>query len=72
MWHTDREEEIIVSKVSSYNPAKGDMNNCQPVGPKDFVKILMNSDFWPIYFVRLLGDIGSSAVGTYMTLTLEK
>lgn len=71
-WYTDREEKIIVNKVLRDDPAKGDMNNRQPVGPKELVKTLLNFDLWPIYFVRILGDIGSSPVGTYMTLTLRK
>ncbi|GAV51538.1 hypothetical protein ZYGR_0AE00150 [Zygosaccharomyces rouxii] len=71
-WYTDREEKIVVNRVLRDDPTKGDMNNRQPVGPKELVKTLLDYDLLPIYIVRFLGDIGSSPVSTYMTLTLRK
>ncbi|CUM68114.1 uncharacterized protein PRCAT00005831001 [Priceomyces carsonii] len=71
-WFTDREEKILVNKVLRDDPSKGDMNNRQPVGPKELFKALFNFDLYPIYFIRILGDIGTSPVQTYMTLTLRK
>jgi predicted MFS family arabinose efflux permease len=70
-WYTDREEKILVNKVLRDDPAKGDMNNRQPVGPKELLRTLMNYDLWPIYLVRLLGDIGSGPTGRYLTLSLR-
>lgn len=29
-------------------------------------------DLWPIYFIRILGDIGTTPVSNYLTLTLRK
>lgn len=71
-WYTDREEKIVVNRVLRDDPTKGDMNNRQPVGPRELVKTLLDYDLLPIYIVRFLGDIGSSPVSTYMTLTLRK
>lgn len=71
-WYTEREEKIIVNRVLRDDPTKGDMNNRQPVTPKELVKSLLDYDLWPIYIVRILGDIGASPTNTYMTLTLRK
>lgn len=70
-WFSDREEKIIVNRVLRDDPAKGDMNNRQPVGPRELLGALLNYDMWPIYAIRMLGDIGSSPALRYMTLTLR-
>ncbi|GAV46428.1 hypothetical protein ZYGR_0A00190 [Zygosaccharomyces rouxii] len=71
-WYTDREEKIVVNRVLRDDPTKGDMHNRQPVSPKELLKTLLDYDLLLIYIVRFLGDIGSSPVSTYMTLTLRK
>lgn len=71
-WFTDHEEKIVVNRVLRDDPSKGDMNNRQPVGPKELFKTLTDYDLLPIYIVRIFCDIGSSPVSTYMTLTLKK
>lgn len=71
-WYTDREEKIVVNRVLRDDPTKGDMNNRQPVSPKELAASLLDYDLWPIYFVRILGDIGATPTNTYMTLTLRK
>lgn len=70
-WYTDREEKILVNKVLRDDPNKGDMNNRQPVSPKELVKAFFDYDLLPIYLVRFLADIGTSPVSTYLTLTLR-
>lgn len=70
-WYTDREEKILVNKVLRDDPNKGDMNNRQPVSPKELLKSLLDIDLLPIYVVRFLGDINTSPVATYLTLTLK-
>lgn len=71
-WYTDREEKILVNKVLRDDPSKGDMHNREPVSPRALVKTLLDYDLWPVYLIRLLGDIGSAPVQTYLTLTLRK
>lgn len=71
-WYTDREEKILVNKVLRDDPTKGDMNNRQPVGIKELATAFFDIDMLPIYIVRLLGDIGTSPVETYLTLTLRQ
>ena len=71
-WYTEREEKILVNKVLRDDPAKGDMHNREPVGPKELLRSLLDYDLWPIYFIRILGDIGTAPIQSYMTLTLKK
>lgn len=71
-WYTDREEKILVNKVLRDDPQKGDMHNREPVGPRELLKALLDYDLWPVYFIRILGDIGTAPVQTYLTLTLRK
>lgn len=71
-WYTDREEKILVNKVLRDDPTKGDMNNRQPVGLKELFKAFFDVDMFPVYIVRVLGDIGTSPTNTYLTLTLRK
>lgn len=71
-WYTEREEKIIVNRVLRDDPSKGDMHNREPVQPKELLKILLDFDLLPIYIIRLLTDIGTQPVSTYMTLTLRK
>ena len=71
-WYTEREEKIVVNRVLRDDPTKGDMNNRQPVSPKELATSLLDYDLWPIYIVRILGDIGATPASTYMTLTLRK
>ncbi|SJM87324.1 related to permease of the major facilitator superfamily [Zygosaccharomyces bailii] len=71
-WYTEREEKIVVNRVLRDDPTKGDMHNRQPVGPRELLKTLLDYDLLPIYIVRFLGDIGTTPVSTYMTLTLRK
>ncbi|CAK7894254.1 high-affinity nicotinic acid transporter [[Candida] anglica] len=71
-WFTEREELLIVNKVLRDDPSKGDMHNREPVGPKELLTSLLDYDLWPVYFIRILGDIGSTPVQSYLTLTLRK
>lgn len=71
-WYTEREEKILVNKVLRDDPSKGDMNNRQPVGPKELFKAFFDFDMLPVYIIRLLGDIGSSPATTYLSLTLRQ
>lgn len=71
-WYTDREEKILVNKVLREDPTKGDMNNRQPVGLKELFVAFFDIDMLPIYIVRVFGDINSSPVTTYLSLTLRQ
>ncbi|SGZ51826.1 CIC11C00000003143 [Sungouiella intermedia] len=71
-WYTDREEKILVNKVLRDDPSKGDMNNRQPVGLKELAKAFFDIDMLPVYIIRLLGDIGTLPVATYLSLTLRQ
>lgn len=71
-WYTDSEEKIVVNRVLRDDPSKGDMHNREPVRPKELLKVLLDFDLLPIYIIRLLTDIGTQPVSTYMTLTLRK
>ncbi|AOA60372.1 Putative allantoate permease [Komagataella phaffii] len=71
-WYTEREEKILVNKVLRDDPTKGDMNNRQPVSLRELKKALLDYDMWPIYGIRILGDIGVAPAANYMTLTLRK
>ncbi|CDO93559.1 unnamed protein product [Kluyveromyces dobzhanskii CBS 2104] len=71
-WFRDTEEKIVVNRVLRDDPTKGDMNNRQPVGPKELFKALFDYDLLPIYVIRFLGDIGTAPASTYLTLTLRK
>lgn len=71
-WYTDREEKIVVNRVLRDDPSKGDMNNREPVSVPELCKTLLDYDLWPIYIIRLLGDIGALPILNYMTLTLRK
>lgn len=62
----------MVNRVLRDDPAKGDMNNRQPVSLKELGKALFDWDLFPIYLVRLFIDIDPAPVGNYMTLTLRK
>lgn len=70
-WYTEREEKILVNKVLRDDPSKGDMNNRQPVGPKELIRAFFDIDMLPVYIIRLLADIGSSPATTYLSLTLR-
>lgn len=70
-WYTDREERILVNKILRDDPSKGDMNNRQPVGLKELFWAFFDYDMLPIYFVRILADIGTWPVQTYLSLTLR-
>lgn len=70
-WYTEREEKILVNKVLRDDPNKGDMNNRQPVTPKELIKSFFDYDLVPVYIVRFLTDIGTAPVNTYLTLTLR-
>lgn len=71
-WYTDREEKICVNRILRDDPNKGDMHNRQPVTIKELWKSLTDFDLLPIYIIRLLGDIATTPVSNYMTLTLRK
>jgi len=71
-WYTDREEKILVNKVLREDPTKGDMNNRQPVGLRELIVAFFDIDMLPVYIVRLFGDINSSPVTTYLSLTLRQ
>lgn len=71
-WYTEREEKIVVNRVLRDDPTKGDMNNRQPVSLKELLVSLMDFDLWPVYLIRLLGDIGAAPTSNYLTLTLKK
>lgn len=71
-WFTEREEKILVNKILRDDPTKGDMHNREPVSPKELLTSLLDYDLWPIYFIRILCDIGTTPVQNYLTLTLKK
>lgn len=71
-WYTEREEKIVVNRVLRDDPTKGDMNNRQPVTLKELGVAILDYDLWPVYIIRILGDIMTTPVLNYMTLTLKK
>lgn len=70
-WYTEREEAILVNKILRDEPLKGDMSNTQPIGPKELFKAFFDIDMIPIYIVRLLADISSGPISSYLSLTLR-
>lgn len=48
------------------------MHNRQPVSPKELLNAILDYDLWPVYVIRILSDIGSGPVLSYLTLTLRK
>jgi sugar phosphate permease len=71
-WFTDHEEKIVVNRVLRDDPTKGDMNNRQPVSVKELFLSFTDFDLLPIYIVRFLGDLMTTPVSNYMTLTLRQ
>ncbi|CEP22079.1 unnamed protein product [Cyberlindnera jadinii] len=71
-WFTDREEKIVVNRVLRDDPTKGDMNNREPVSLKELAMSFTDFDLLPIYIVRFLGDMMTSPVSNYLTLTLRQ
>lgn len=71
-WYTDREEKIMVNRILRDDPSKGDMNNRQALGFKEFLKAFFDWDLIPIYLIRTLGDIGVAPVSNYFTLLLRQ
>ncbi|ODV82160.1 MFS general substrate transporter [Suhomyces tanzawaensis NRRL Y-17324] len=70
-WYTEREEKIVVNRVVRDDPTKGDMNNRQPVGPKELLHTLLDYDLLPIYIFRLFADICTAPVATYLQIVLR-
>jgi sugar phosphate permease len=71
-WYTEREEKIMVNRILRDDPSKGDMHNREALTLGRLWKSLTDYDLWPVYIVRLLGDINVAPVGNYLTLTLRK
>lgn len=71
-WYSDREEKIVVNRVLRDDPTKGDMNNREPVSPKELIKTLLDYDLLPIYITRFLSDIGTAPISAYLQLVLRK
>lgn len=71
-WYTDREEKIVVNRVLRDDPLKGDMHNREPVGPWELFTVLKDYDLYPIYAIRILGDIGATPVTNYLQIILRK
>lgn len=70
-WYSDREEKIMVNRIIRDDPSKGDMHNREALSLKLIWKSVTDYDVWPIYLIRLFSDIGTSPLGTYLTLTLR-
>lgn len=71
-WFSDHEEKIVVNRVLRDDPAKGDMNNRQPVSLKELLLSFTDFDLLPIYIIRFLGDLMTTPVSAYLTLTLRQ
>lgn len=70
-WYTDREEKIVVNRVLRDDPEKGSMHNREPVGPKELIGAVFDYNLLPIYIIRILGDIGTAPIATYLQLVLR-
>jgi hypothetical protein len=70
-WYTEREERIVVNRILRDDPSKGDMHNREALSVKLLYKSVMDYDLWPIYIIRLLGDIGVAPVKTYLPILLQ-
>lgn len=70
-WYNRRQEKIVVNRILRDDPTKGSMNNRQQLSLRDLRSSVMNVDMWPIYLVRVLGDISSSAIGLYQPIILR-
>uniref|UniRef100_A0A060TB79 ARAD1B06138p n=1 Tax=Blastobotrys adeninivorans TaxID=409370 RepID=A0A060TB79_BLAAD len=71
-WYTEREEKIMVNRILRDEPSKGDMNNRQAVSFKGLINAISDYNLWPMYVIRILTDIGTAPVTTYLSLTLRK
>lgn len=71
-WYSEREEKIIVNRILRDDPLKGDMHNREPVGLWELISVLKDYDMFPIYAVRLFGDIGATPVTNYLQIILRK
>lgn len=70
-WYTDREEKIVVNRVLRDDPEKGSMHNREPVGPKELLTAVFDVNLLPIYIIRILGDIGTAPISSYLQLVLR-
>lgn len=70
-WYTEREEKIMINRILRDDPSKGDMHNREALSVKLLFKSVMDYDLWPIYIIRLIGDINTAPVKYYMSILLR-
>ncbi|KAL4879897.1 major facilitator superfamily domain-containing protein [Aspergillus karnatakaensis] len=70
-WWTEEEEKVLVNRLLRDDPTKGDMNNRQPVGPREVWKAISNVDMWPIYILGITAWIPFQPVANYLSLILR-
>ncbi|KAL4779844.1 major facilitator superfamily domain-containing protein [Aspergillus varians] len=71
-WWTEEEEKVLVNRLLRDDPTKGDMNNRQPVGPKQVWQAITNIDVWPIYILGITAWIPFQPVANYLSLILRE
>lgn len=71
-WYSPHEEKVIINHVLRDEPAKGTMNNRAPMGLKQIVRCILNYDLWPIYIVRIFGDLQNRPLTNYMPVLLRR
>lgn len=71
-WFNEREKKILVNRILRDDPAKGDMNNRQPVTIKEIFLTLGDYDLWPILIQGITAFIPFQPVTNYITLILRE
>lgn len=71
LYFTEYEEKILINKILRDDPAKGDMNNRQPVSLKEIVYTLCEFDLWPLFIQGIMAFIPFQPVTSYLSLILK-
>lgn len=71
-WFTRREEKIVVNRVLRDDPTKGTMNNRTPLTLKQLLDGILSWEMYPMYFIRLIGDMPTGPVGAYLPIILRQ
>jgi len=70
-WFTEREEQILVTRVLRDDPTKSTMHNRQALSIRDIWNSLCDYDMWPIYILGLTWGLPVGPPTAYLTLSLR-
>lgn len=71
-WFTPREEKILINRVLRDDPTKGSMNNRTPLTLKQILFGLASWEMYPMYFIRLIGDLPMGPIAAYLPIILKQ